>query len=332
MKEHRHQVMNREHQLVLAAGRGSTELAGRIAECLGLSLIGSGTKTFSGGELYCRYDDSIRGSDVFIIQSTASAGDMSPNDTLVELLLMIDAARGASARRVIAVMPWFGYARQDKKSAPREPISARVVARALEATGIDRVMSIDLHAGQIQGFFTVPADHLTAMPLHIEYVRQHFADGQTVIIAPDAGRAKLARKFSEKSGVPYALMEKTRPEQGKAEIGYVIGDVAGKTALILDDMIDSAGTTVAAAETVINYGAREVHVLATHGLFSGPAYQRLAASPLKSVVVSDTVPLKPGAPESVVVLSVANILADSIQAAFHYQSISQLFLGDNQTF
>ena len=217
-------------------------------------------KTFANGEVYCRYEESIRGADVFIVQSTCAneQSGMTPNDALVELLTMIDAAQGASAHRIIAVMPWYGYARQDKKSAPREPISARIVAKCLEGVGIDRVLTMDLHAGQVQGFFHVPVDHMTAMPMLTQwFVDQNMTD-ELVIVSPDAGRVKTARNFARRVGTHWAVMEKERPAQQVAEIGYVVGDVKGKTAVLVDDMIDTAGTLCAAAQTVRDEGAARV--------------------------------------------------------------------------
>ena len=226
-------------------------------------------KTFADGEVYCRYQESIRGADVFIVQPTCGnpATGMTPNDSLMELLLMIDAAVGASAHRVIAVTPWFGYSRQDKKSSPREPISARLVARALESAGADRVLTMDLHAGQIQGFFPKPVDHMTALFM----LTQYFSDlrlEDLVVVSPDAGRVKLAKNFASKIGAELAILNKERPAQQVAEIGYVIGDVAGRTAVIVDDMIGTAGTLKAAAQTVIDEGASRVYAAATHAVFS----------------------------------------------------------------
>ena len=279
-------------------GRASGMLAGKIANQLDVDLGQADLRTFSNGEVYCRYQESIRGADVFIVQSTAAnvAAGMTPNDALMELLCMIDAAQGASAHRIIAVMPWYGYARQDKKSLPREPISARVVAKTLEAVGTDRVLTMDLHAGQVQGFFEVPVDHMTAMPMLTQwFIDQHF-DEELVIVSPDAGRVKVARNFARKVGTHWAVMEKERPAQQVAEIGYVVGDVKGKTAVLVDDMIDTAGTLCAAAKTVLDEGAARVIACATHGVFSGPAFERLAYenSQIERIVVTDTIPLAPG--------------------------------------
>jgi ribose-phosphate pyrophosphokinase len=228
---------------MLFSGRSNPELAAKIANKLGLGLGGVTLKTFSNGEVYCRYEESIRGADVFIVQPTCgnAATGVTANDALMELLVMIDAAVGASAHRVIAVTPWFGYSRQDKKSAPREPITSRLVAHMLEAAGADRVLTMDLHAGQVQGFFTKPVDHMTAMFI----LTQYFNDQQLedlVVVSPDAGRVKLAKKFAEKVGAELAILNKERPAQQVAEIAYVIGDVKDKTAVIVDDIIDTAGT------------------------------------------------------------------------------------------
>jgi ribose-phosphate pyrophosphokinase len=312
------------------------ELAANISRHLDVEMGDVTLKTFSNGEVYCRYEESIRGADVFLVQSTAAneAAEMTPNDALMELLTMIDAAQGASAHRIIAVMPWYGYARQDKKSAPREPISARIVAKALESVGVDRVLTMDLHAGQVQGFFDVPLDHMTAMPMLTQYISDLQFDEEPVIVSPDAGRVKTARNFARKVGSTWAVMEKERPAQQVAEIGYVVGDVEGKTAVLVDDMIDTAGTLTAAASTVLEEGAARVIAVATHGVFSGPAYERLAYenSKIEQIVVTDTIPLRPGAPENITTLSAAQTLADSMRRIFTDDSVSEIFAGENQLF
>jgi ribose-phosphate pyrophosphokinase len=323
-------------RLMVFGGRCSMELAARIAGKLDVDLGTVDLRTFADGEVYCRYSESIRGADVFLVQSTAAnaAHDMSPNDALIELLAMIDAAQGASAHRIIAVMPWYGYARQDKKSQPREPITARVVAKCLEAVGVDRVLTMDLHSGQVQGFFEVPVDHMTAMPMLTQYFLDQVFDEELVIVSPDAGRVKVARNFARKLGVHWAVMEKERPAQQVAEIGYVVGDVKGKTAVLVDDMIDTAGTLCAAASTVRDEGAARVIACATHGVFSGPAFERLPyeESGIERIVVTDTIPLRPGAPENITVLSTAQTLADSIRRIFADDSVSEIFAGENQLF
>jgi ribose-phosphate pyrophosphokinase len=322
-----------DKRLMLFSGRANPELAAKIANKLGVDLGPITLKTFSNGEVYCRFEESIRGADVFLVQPTCAnpALGLSANDALLELLLMIDAAVGASAHRVIAVTPWFGYSRQDKKSAPREPISSRLVARMLESAGADRVLTMDLHAGQIQGFFRNPVDHMTALFM----LTQYFDDlGLTdlVVVAPDAGRVKLNKKFASKIGAELAILDKERPAQQVAEIGYVIGDVRGRTAVLVDDMIDTAGTLKAAAQTVLDEGASRVFAAATHPILSGNAYENLAASSFEQIVVTDTIPLRPGAPDNIRVLSCAELLTDSIRRIFTDDSVSEVFGGENQLF
>jgi ribose-phosphate pyrophosphokinase len=298
-----------EKRLMLFSGRANPELAAKIADKLDVELGPITLKTFSNGEVYCRFDESIRGADVFLIQPTCGnpMTGISANDALMELLVMIDAAVGASAHRVIAVTPWFAYSRQDKKSAPREPISARLVAHMLEAAGADRVVTMDLHAGQVQGFFTVPVDHMTAVMM----LTQYFSD---------LGLADLA------------ILDKERPAQQVAEIGYVIGDVRGKTAVIVDDMIDTAGTLKAAGQTVLDEGATRVYAAATHAVFSGDAYENLASAGFEQIVVTDTIPLRPDHPDNIRVLSCADLLTDSIRRIFTDDSVSEVFGGENQLF
>ncbi len=320
-------------RLMLVSGRANPGLAARIASKLGVELGDMTLKTFTNGEVYCRFEESVRGADVFIVQPTCGNADtgLSANDALMELFLMIDAAVGGSAHRVIAVTPWYGYSRQDKKSAPREPISARLVARMLEAAGIDRILAMDLHQGQIQGFFQKPCDHMTALFM----LTQYFADlglEDLVVVAPDAGRVKLNKRFASRIGADLAILNKERPAQQVAEIGYVIGDVAGKTAVLVDDIIDTAGTLRAAAHTVHEAGARRVYAAATHGVFSGDAWKNLAAAEFEQIVVTDTIPLPPGAPDNVRVLSCADLLTNSIRQIFTDGSVSDVFGGENQLF
>jgi ribose-phosphate pyrophosphokinase len=249
----------------------------------------------------------------------------------MELLVMVDAAVGGSAHRVIAVCPWYGYSRQDKKSEPREPITARLVARMLESAGIDRMVTMDLHSGQTQGFFSKPCDHMTAMNM----LSQYFADQgleDLVVVAPDAGRVKLAKKFAAKIGAELAILNKERPAQQVAEIGYVIGDVKGKTALLVDDMIDTAGTLKAAAQTVLDEGANRVLAAATHAVLSGNAFENLASSHFEQIVVTDTIPLRDGAPSNIRVLSCSELLTSTIRQVFTDGSVSEVFGGENQLF
>jgi ribose-phosphate pyrophosphokinase len=325
--------MEYNKRLMVVSGRANPELAHRIASKLGVELAAVTLRTFSNGEVYCRFDESVRGADVFLVQPTCGnpVTGVNANDALMELLLMIDAAAGASAHRVIAVTPWYGYSRQDKKSMGREPISARLVARALEGAGADRVLAMDLHAGQIQGFFQKPVDHMTAMFMLTQYFRDmHLED--LVVVSPDAGRVKLAKKFAEKVGAELAILNKERPAQQVAEIAYVIGEVKDRTAVIVDDMIDTAGTLRAAAETVMDEGARRVFAAATHPVLSGRAFENLAAAPFEQIVVTDTIPLREGAPENIKVLSVADLLTDTIRRIFTDESVSEVFGGENQLF
>jgi ribose-phosphate pyrophosphokinase len=320
-------------RLMLFSGRASPQLALSIADKLSVDLGPVTLKTFSNGEVYCRYEESIRGADVFIIQSTCGNPHtgVNANDSLMELLFMIEAAVGASAHRVIAVTPWFGYSRQDKKSSPREPISARMVARMIEAAGADRVLTMDLHAGQIQGFFSKPVDHMTALFM----LTQYFGDlglSDLVVVAPDAGRVKLNKKFASKIGAELAILDKERPAQQVAEIGYVIGDVKGKTAVIVDDMIDTAGTLMAAAQTVREEGAARVYAAATHAVLSGDAYENLEQAGFEEIVVTDTIPIRPGGPSNIRVLPCAELLTDSIRRIFIDDSVSEVFGGENQLF
>ncbi len=322
-----------DKRLMLFSGRANPALAGRIADRLGVNLGQAVLRTFANGEVYCRYEESIRGADVFIVQPTCGNENegLSTNDALMELLVMVDAAVGGSAHRVIAVTPWYGYSRQDKKAAPREPISARLVAHMLETAGVDRILTMDLHSGQIQGFFQKPCDHMTATFILTQYFSDLGLD-DLVVVSPDAGRVKLNKLFASKMGADLAILNKERPAQQVAEINYVIGDVRGKTAVIVDDIIGTAGTLKAAADAVRDAGASRVYAAATHGLFSGPAFENLATAGFEQVVVTDTVPLPPGAPGFVKVLSCAELLTSSIRQIFTDGSVSDVFGGENQLF
>jgi len=320
-----------DKNLMLFSGRANPDLAARIANKLGIKPGPVTLKTFTNGEVYCRYGESIRGADVFIVQPTCANAGLTPNDALMELLIMIDAAVGASAHRVIAVVPWFGYSRQDKKSAPREPISARLVSRMLERAGADRVLTMDLHAGQIQGFFRKPVDHMTALFILTQYFRD-LGLQDLVVVAPDAGRVKLNKKFASKLGADLAILDKERPAQQVAEIGYVIGDVKGKTAVIVDDIIDTASTLKVASQTVLDGGARAVYAAATHPVLSGNAFQNLEDAGFEQIVVTDTIPLRAGAPDNIKVLTCADLLTDSIRSIFSDSSVSDVFGGENQLF
>ena len=322
-----------DKRLMLFSGRANPELAARIAGKLEVELGPVELRTFSNGEVYCRYQESIRGSDVFIVQPTCGNPEigLTANDALMELMVMVDAAIGASAHRVIAVTPWYGYSRQDKKSAPREPITSRLVARMLESAGVDRVLTMDLHSGQIQGFFAKPCDHMTALFILTQYVQDLGLD-ELVVVAPDVGRVKLAEKFRDKIGADLAVLTKERPAQQVAEISYVIGEVEGKTAVLVDDMIDTGGTLKAAAQTVRDAGAKRIFVAATHAVLSGNAFENLASSGFEEIVVTDTIPLRRGAPDNIRVLSCAELLTDSIRRIFTDDSVSEVFGGENQLF
>jgi ribose-phosphate pyrophosphokinase len=318
-------------RLMLFSGRSNPELADRIADELGIELGDVELKTFSNGEIYCRYLESIRGADVFIVQSPAGG---RTNDHLMELLVMIDAAKLASAHRITAVLPWYPYSRQDKKSAPREPITAKLVAEFLQGSGVDRVLTMDLHAGQIQGFFTIPVDHMTALPLFAQYFRDKGLSGDGVVsVSPDPGRAKMARRFGEMLEGDLAILNKTRPTHDVAAVTEVIGHVEGKIAIMSDDLIVTGGTLLAGTKALKEAGAAAVYACATHGLFPPGALDKLAASDLVEVAVTDTVPINPlERPDNLTVLTVSRILAQSIQNVFSDESVSAIFAGQNQLF
>jgi ribose-phosphate pyrophosphokinase len=319
-------------RLMVFAGRASQALGTRIASRLGIELGDVDLRTFANGELYVRFNESIRGADVFLVQSTCRP----VNDSLMELLIMINAAKLASAHRITAVIPWYGYSRQDKKSAPREPVTSKLVADLLQVAGVDRVLTMDLHAGQVQGFFNVPVDHMTAVPMIADHFLGRVDSGELprelVVVSPDAGRAKLANHFAEKLGATLAVLTKQRPEHNEVEVTLLIGDVSGRVAILIDDMIDTAGTLVAGAQVVRDHGATRVFAAATHGLLSGPAVRRLRESVIEEVVITDTVPLPVDAEDGFRVLSVARILADSVHNVFCDESVSEIFAGENQLF
>ena len=316
-------------RLTLVSGRSHPTLATRIAEQLGCELGNVTLKTFANGETYCRYEDSIRGADVFIVQTCVPNVDQH----LWELLIMVNAAKLASAKRITAVIPWFFYGRQDKKSRPREPITAKLVADVLQTAGVDRVLTMDLHAGQVQGFFTIPVDHMTAVPMFAQYVRDLNLGEGLAAVSPDTGRAKLAGKFAEMIGGDLVILNKVRPAHNEAKVSSVIGDVEGKIAVMTDDVIDTAGTLVAGAAALKEAGATKVYALATHGLFNGLALERIAESHIDRLVVTDTVPVNPiDKPDNIEVLSVDKILADTIHNVFSDDSVSAIFAGENQLF
>ncbi|MDQ3910446.1 MAG: ribose-phosphate pyrophosphokinase [Actinomycetota bacterium] len=320
-----------ERKLLLFSGNGYPELAESIAERLDLDLGKVQLTQFSGGEVYARYEQSIRGADVFIVQSIGQP----VNRNLMELLVMIDAAKRASAERIVAVLPWFAYSRQDRKTKPREPVTARLVANMIQVAGANRVMTMDLHVGQIEGFFSFPVDHLTAMHTFVDhFTNQGFRDADdAVVVAPDTGEVKVAKRLADHLGLPWAIVNKIRRQPGQSEVTHVIGDVEGKRTIMIDDIIDTAGTTVGAAERLMDCGATEVHAAATHPVFSGPAYERIEKSPIKEVAVTDTLPLKGDEPhDKIRVLTIAPILANTIHNVFSDDSVSEVFMGENQLF
>jgi ribose-phosphate pyrophosphokinase len=318
-----------EKRLALVAGRSHPDLAARISGQLGCELGNVTLKTFANGETYCRYEDSIRGADVFIVQTCVPPVDQH----LMELLIMVNAAKLASAKRITAVIPWYFYGRQDKKSRPREPITAKLVADLLQTAGVDRVLTMDLHAGQVQGFFEIPVDHMTAVTMFAQYVRDLNLGAELAAVSPDTGRAKLAGKFAEMIGGDLVILNKVRPAHNEAAVKTVIGDVEGKVAVMTDDVIDTAGTLVTGAAALKEAGALKVYACATHGLFNGPALERIADSEIDKLVVTDTVPVDPlTKPDNVEVLSVAGILAETIRNVFSDDSVSAIFAGENQLF
>ena len=316
-------------RLMLFSGRANPELSQRIAGKLGVDLGPVTLKTFSNGEVYCRYEESIRGADLFIVQTASIPVDQH----LMELLIMVNAAKLASTKRITAVIPWFFYSRQDKKSKPREPITAKLVADLLQTAGADRVLTMDLHAGQVQGFFHIPVDHMTAVPMFAQYIRDLNLGEELAAVSPDTGRAKLAGKFAEMIGGDLVILNKVRPAHNEAKVTTVIGDVEGKIAVMTDDVVDTAGTLVAGAEALKQAGAVKVYACATHGLFNGPALERIAGSEIDRLIVTDTVPIDPlQKPDNVEVLSIAGILAETIRNVFCDDSVSAIFAGENQLF
>ncbi|HEX5097640.1 MAG TPA: ribose-phosphate diphosphokinase [Acidimicrobiia bacterium] len=314
-------------KLTFVAGRGHEELSSEVASALQVPVGDVVHSTFANGEIYCRYGENIRGADVFVFQSHCDP----INDRIMEQLLMIDAAKRASAKRITAVIPYYGYARQDRKAEGREPISARLLADMLTAAGAQRVVSVDLHTGQIQGFFDFPVDHLTAVPVLAAHLATEI-DSESVIVAPDAGGGKLARRYADRLGADIAFIDKRRPKgtHNVAVATEVVGDIDGRQCVIVDDIIDTAGTVVSAANLLIERGASEVYIAATHGLLSGPAVDRLKNGPIREVVVTNTVPVPSEKRfDGLRVLSIAPLLARAIDAVFDDRSVSELFGGDN---
>ena len=325
------ELVTKKH-LLLFAGQGNEPLSSEIAACLGVPLGKVTHSTFANGEMLPRYGESIRGSDVFVMQSHCDP----IHDRIFEQLLMLDAAKRASAKRITAVIPFYAYARQDRKAEGREPISARMLADLMTVAGADRVVTVDLHTGQIQGFFDFPVDHLTAVPLLAEHLANSVGKDVTVV-APDAGAGKLARRFADSLGLhgvetDLALIDKRRPKgtQNVAEAVEVVGDVSGRSCLLVDDMIDTAGSITSAADLLKERGASDVTIAATHGILSGPAVDRLKEADVREVVVTNTLPIGDGKVwDGLTVLSIAPIIAEALKAVFEDTSVSEIFKGDN---
>ena len=313
--------------MAVFSGSVNPSLADGIAKELGISLGNVKLEKFANGEIYARYGESVRGADVFIVQSVSAGSGYDVNDALMELLIMIDAAKRASARSVCAVISHYGYARQERKAAPREPITARLVADLITSAGANRIIAIDLHQDAIQGFFNLPVNHMTAMPLFVEYYKNMGFDPEKLcVVSPDVGRAKAAKRFQLMLDSDIAIMHKDRPRHNQSEITALIGDVTGKICIINDDMIDTGGTLCAAADTLLARGAEKVYVCATHGLFSGPAYDRIENSNIEEVVVTDAVPVPlERQTGKIKVLSIAPLVGKTIECVYSNGSVAQLF-------
>jgi ribose-phosphate pyrophosphokinase len=309
--------------VAIFTGNSNPELAKKISDYLSLPLGGAKVTKFSDGEIQIEINENVRLKDIYIMQSTCSP----VNDNLVELLLMIDAFKRSSAKKITAVIPYFGYSRQDKKVAPRVPISAKLVSDMITLAGANRIITMDLHAGQIQGFFNIPVDNLFAAPVLIDHIRKHFRDG-LVIVSPDAGGVERARAFAKRLDADLAIIDKRRDAPNQAKAMAVIGDVTDKVAVILDDMADTAGTLTEAAEAVINAGAREVHACCAHPVLSGPAIDRISNSALKTLVVTDTIPLADNAAAcgKIKVLTISQLVGEAIIRSFRGDSVTSLFV------
>ena len=309
-------------RLRVITGRGDPALAEKICQYLDVSLTDVSIVDFSDGEISVKISENVRGTDVFIIQPT-----LPPAENLVELLLLLDAVRRSSAQRVTAVIPYFGYARQDRKDRPRVPIAAKLMANLISEAGASRVLTMDLHAPQIQGFFDIPLDHLYAAPVLLDYYQSRDTDENLVVVAPDVGSIKMARAFAKRLDAPLAIIDKRRPRPNQAEVMNFIGDVEGKNVILFDDMIDTAGTMTDATRELKRQGAQTIDICATHALFSGPALERLNEAPVREVVVTNTVPFDRQAEcTKVKILDISPLLAEAIKRIHLEQTISSLFI------
>jgi ribose-phosphate pyrophosphokinase len=310
-------------QLKFFTGNSNPELAKKICAYLGIPIGAIQVRRFSDGEIFVEIGENVRGKDVFVMQSTCSP----VNDNLMELLIIMDALRRASARRITAVMPYFGYARQDRKVAPRVPISAKLVADLITAAGARRVLTMDLHAGQIQGFFNIPVDNLFAAPVLLEYIKKHYKN-HLVMVSPDVGGVERARAFAKRLGAQIAIVDKRRERPNSSEVMNIVGQVKGWNSVLLDDMVDTAGTLVKAAQALGEQGARSITACATHAVLSGPALDRINDSPLRELVVTDTIPLGAKAAQcpKIKALSVAGLLGEAIKRIHEEDSVSSLFI------
>lgn len=311
-------------KIKIFSGNSNPDLAQRICSCLGVTLGAARVRRFSDGEVMVEIGENVRGRDVYVVQSTCAP----TNDNLMELLVITDALKRASAATITAVIPYYGYARQDRKAAPRTPITAKLVADLITTAGVNRVVTIDLHAGQIQGFFNIPVDNLYAAPVILDYLKDRFSGEQVVMVSPDAGGTERARAFAKRLEYSLAVIDKRRTGPNVAEVMHLIGDVRDKIAIILDDMIDTAGTLTQAAKALKENGAKAIYACATHGVLSGPAIERINASDIEEVVLTDTIPVVAGdtITTKIRTLSVADLLAEAIRRIHEDESVSSLFV------
>lgn len=317
-------IANVKDEIKVFSGNSNPDLADAVCAYLGVKRGSADVRRFSDGEILVEISENVRGGDVFVIQSTCTP----VNDNIMELLLMLDALRRASAKRITAVIPYYGYARQDRKVAPRVPISAKLVADLITAAGALRVLTVDLHAGQIQGFFNVPVDNVFATPVLLKYARTRLGDSDVTVISPDAGGVERARAFAKHINASLAIIDKRRARPNEVAEMHIVGEVKGKIAVLVDDMVDTAGTMVAAVRALYENGAREVYACCTHAVLSGEAIQRLEASDLCELIVTDTIPLRPEAQACSKIrrLSVAELLGEAVRRIHHEESISSLFV------